>query len=106
MSNRPPCWYCGHPADNMDHVVPKRKGGTRVHNLVHACYGCNSRKGVRSLESFRFAEYCRANKIPVFTFEQVTFLQSIDPVPTFVVEASRFTFFAEREGYADRYLVR
>jgi 5-methylcytosine-specific restriction endonuclease McrA len=39
------CQYCGHPADSIDHVVPRSRGG--VHswdNVVAACRPCNLRK--------------------------------------------------------------
>ena len=39
------CQYCGAPAENLDHVVPKSKGGLHVwENVVAACRRCNSRK--------------------------------------------------------------
>lgn len=42
------CVYCGDPADTIDHVIPKSKGGTDdLDNLVPACRDCNSRKGNR-----------------------------------------------------------
>lgn len=42
------CVYCGDPADTIDHVIPRSKGGTDdLDNLVPACRDCNSRKGNR-----------------------------------------------------------
>jgi 5-methylcytosine-specific restriction endonuclease McrA len=39
------CQYCGAPAENLDHVVPRSKGGTHTwDNVVAACRRCNSRK--------------------------------------------------------------
>lgn len=39
------CVYCGAPADTIDHVIPRSKGGTDdPDNLVPACRDCNSRK--------------------------------------------------------------
>lgn len=39
------CQYCGHPAENVDHVVPRSKGGPHSwDNVVAACRRCNSRK--------------------------------------------------------------
>jgi 5-methylcytosine-specific restriction endonuclease McrA len=39
------CQYCGAQAENLDHVVPKSKGGLHVwENVVAACRRCNSRK--------------------------------------------------------------
>ena len=39
------CQYCGAPAENLDHVVPRSRGGTHTwENVVAACRRCNSRK--------------------------------------------------------------
>lgn len=39
------CQYCGAPAENLDHVVPRSKGGTHTwENVVAACRPCNARK--------------------------------------------------------------
>src|SRR6266568_455589 len=39
------CQYCGGPAENVDHVIPKSRGGEHVwENVVAACRRCNSRK--------------------------------------------------------------
>jgi 5-methylcytosine-specific restriction endonuclease McrA len=43
------CQYCGRPAENVDHVVPRsRGGGHNWDNVVAACRSCNSRKENRS----------------------------------------------------------
>lgn len=40
------CCYCSEPAESLDHVLPKVKGGLTVaENLVPACLACNRRKG-------------------------------------------------------------
>ena len=42
------CVYCGEPAETVDHVVPRAKGGTNhPHNLAAACELCNAAKGDR-----------------------------------------------------------
>jgi 5-methylcytosine-specific restriction endonuclease McrA len=39
------CQYCGLTAENVDHVIPKSRGGEHVwENVVAACRRCNSRK--------------------------------------------------------------
>ncbi|MGH3665676.1 MAG: HNH endonuclease [Egibacteraceae bacterium] len=39
------CQYCGRSAENVDHVVPRsRGGGHEWENVVAACRRCNSRK--------------------------------------------------------------
>ena len=40
------CAYCTAPADTLDHVLPRLKGGLTVReNLVPACRRCNGAKG-------------------------------------------------------------
>jgi 5-methylcytosine-specific restriction endonuclease McrA len=39
------CQYCGERAENVDHVVPRSRGGLHVwENVVAACRRCNSQK--------------------------------------------------------------
>ncbi len=39
------CQYCGRSAENVDHVVPRSRGGAHEwENVVAACRRCNSRK--------------------------------------------------------------
>jgi len=45
------CQYCGAPAENLDHVVPRSRGGAHSwDNVVAACRRCNSRKENRLIE--------------------------------------------------------
>ncbi len=45
------CQYCGRPAENLDHVLPRSRGGTHTwENVVAACRPCNTRKGDRTPE--------------------------------------------------------
>ena len=40
------CAYCDQPADTLDHVLPRLRGGLTVAaNLVPACRRCNGAKG-------------------------------------------------------------
>jgi 5-methylcytosine-specific restriction endonuclease McrA len=42
------CQYCGAPAENIDHVVPRSRGGRHVwENVVAACRACNAAKSDR-----------------------------------------------------------
>jgi 5-methylcytosine-specific restriction endonuclease McrA len=44
------CQYCGASAENIDHVVPRSRGGAHVwENVVAACRRCNARKEDRLL---------------------------------------------------------
>ncbi|MBI3649410.1 MAG: HNH endonuclease [Actinobacteria bacterium] len=39
------CQYCGTPAENLDHVIPRSRGGEHVwENVVAACRRCNAKK--------------------------------------------------------------
>jgi 5-methylcytosine-specific restriction endonuclease McrA len=43
------CQYCGAPAENVDHVVPRSRGGAHTwDNVVAACRRCNSKKENRA----------------------------------------------------------
>ena len=45
------CQYCGATAENLDHVIPKSRGGTHTwDNVVAACRRCNSKKENRSFQ--------------------------------------------------------
>ena len=44
------CQYCDRAAENIDHVVPRSRGGTHSwDNVVASCRACNSRKEDRLL---------------------------------------------------------
>ena len=39
------CQYCGSTAENLDHVIPRSRGGEHVwENVVAACRRCNAKK--------------------------------------------------------------
>jgi hypothetical protein len=39
------CVYCGKPADSVDHIMPRSRGGSdTIDNLAPACMDCNRRK--------------------------------------------------------------
>jgi len=49
--DRSSCQYCGRPAENLDHVLPRSRGGTHTwENVVAACRLCNARKRDRTPE--------------------------------------------------------
>lgn len=57
------CQYCGATAENIDHVVPRSKGGTHTwDNVVAACRPCNTRKEDRFLHETNF----RLRRPPTF----------------------------------------
>lgn len=45
------CQYCSAEAENLDHVVPKSKGGPHTwENIVASCKRCNDKKGDKTLK--------------------------------------------------------
>jgi len=45
------CQYCGSAAENIDHVIPRSRGGAHTwDNVVAACRHCNTRKRDRLLD--------------------------------------------------------
>ena len=47
------CWYCGSPADEIDHIIPISRGGDgSLRNVVPACRSCNAQKNDRDAREF------------------------------------------------------
>ena len=47
------CSYCGKQAQEIDHIVPRSKGGTdSVNNLTATCRSCNEKKSNLTLKAF------------------------------------------------------
>ena len=47
------CVYCGAVATEIDHVIPRAKGGTNsVYNLAASCKACNEKKSNQTLKDF------------------------------------------------------
>lgn len=45
LRDRYRCQYCGRPAEDVDHVLPRSRGGPHTwENVVAACRTCNARK--------------------------------------------------------------
>lgn len=100
------CWYCGRPVKlftvnpddrvTVDHIVSQADGGgDDFGNLAPACKSCNSGKGRRSIEAFRWTLYRKAHGLPNFSPDQRNWLMA----QGFVFEGlSDFKFWFEREG--------
>ena len=49
------CQYCGASAENIDHIIPRSRGGEHVwENVVAACRPCNTRKEDRLIHEVGF----------------------------------------------------
>lgn len=78
------CAYCGIDLlslDNfnstIDHIIPKSKGGREnIDNLLPCCRTCNTSKGKKSIEQYRFWVTCKRNNIPTFSSGQLKYLST------------------------------
>ncbi len=54
------CQYCGNPADSIDHIIPRSRGGQHVwENVVAACRRCNMIKRDRLLADTSMKLRCK-----------------------------------------------
>jgi 5-methylcytosine-specific restriction endonuclease McrA len=73
------CQYCGHPAENIDHVVPRSRGGEHVwENVVASCRRCNAQKEDRLLSETHLT-LRRAPFAPKETIWVVVAIGTVDP---------------------------
>ncbi len=73
------CQYCNRSAENIDHVVPRSRGGTHAwDNVVASCRACNSRKEDRLLSEVGLT-LRRAPREPKADLWIVATAGSIDP---------------------------
>jgi hypothetical protein len=48
------CWFCGQPAETVDHAKPRSRQGTnKDDNLLPACFACNNLKSDCTVAEFR-----------------------------------------------------
>ena len=89
------CYYCGIELDFsttfcVDHIIPRVEGGGHdIYNVVPACRSCNSAKGTKSVEEFRFyrsmQHFGKLHGV-MFTLAQIEYLESIGvnlDIPTY-----------------------
>ena len=73
------CQYCNRTAENIDHVVPRSRGGPHAwDNVVASCRACNSRKEDRLLSEVDL-RLCRTPREPKASLWIVASAGSIDP---------------------------
>jgi 5-methylcytosine-specific restriction endonuclease McrA len=71
------CQYCGDKAENVDHVVPRSRGGGHTwDNVVAACRRCNSRKENRTLSDAGM----RLKHVPATPHESVWIVVAADRI--------------------------
>jgi 5-methylcytosine-specific restriction endonuclease McrA len=72
------CQYCGGPAESIDHVVPRSRGGQHAwDNVVAACRSCNVRKRDRLLHETTM----RLDRHPVMPRGLAWIALALGPVP-------------------------
>jgi 5-methylcytosine-specific restriction endonuclease McrA len=50
------CQYCGASAENLDHVIPRSRGGLHAwENVVASCRKCNAKKEDRTPQEAGFS---------------------------------------------------
>jgi 5-methylcytosine-specific restriction endonuclease McrA len=74
------CQYCNRAAENIDHVVPRSRGGPHAwDNVVASCRACNSRKEDRLLTEVDL-RLARLPREPQANLWVVATAGSIDPL--------------------------
>jgi 5-methylcytosine-specific restriction endonuclease McrA len=74
------CQYCGRGAENVDHVVPRSRGGPHVwENVVAACQRCNAHKKDRTPDEAGMA-LSRRPYAPRAAFWLVVAVGTVDPL--------------------------
>lgn len=74
------CQYCGRTAENVDHVVPRSRGGPHVwENVVAACERCNAHKKDRTPDEANMV-LARRPFAPRAAFWLVVAVGTVDPL--------------------------
>lgn len=74
------CQYCNRGAENIDHVVPRSRGGPHAwENVVASCRACNARKEDRFLHEAGL-RLRRAPQAPAAALWLVASVGSLDPL--------------------------
>lgn len=91
------CAYCGCKITDhnltVDHRIPRVEGGTNdLDNLYLCCKHCNSKKGTKFLNEFRYRVCCEEQDIPVYTDWQRLHLACLGILEKVLPEPKKFYF--------------
>ena len=112
------CSYCGAKATEIDHIVPRAKGGSNsTYNLTPACSSCNKKKSNLSLKEFgksvgKDFSYLEPKKLPKdaaivqsarnYTVKEITKLVSDTTThPSWLTKYNRDELGLPKEHYYD-----
>ena len=71
------CQYCGSHAENLDHIVPRSRGGQHTwENVVASCRACNARKEDRLLSECRMV----LRRTPIAPHATTSLIASAGPI--------------------------
>lgn len=83
------CQYCGGPAESLDHVLPRSRGGQHTwENVVACCRACNIRKGDRLPQESGFVLARRPEAPRHYAWIYASAGYSLDPAWTPYLKAS------------------
>ena len=90
------CSYCGAPAQEIDHIIPKANGGTdSSYNLTPACRSCNQMKSNKTLKEFgklvgKDFSHLAPKKLPKDASIVILFKEAMDIY--IIMKGERFSF--------------
>ena len=98
------CAYCGDVLNGnnftVDHIIPRHHGGDNgLDNLFACCRGCNTAKGVKTIEQWRrFAAVKQVTGKAVFGQAQVDYLFKLGLFPALGVNENYQFYFQQMGG--------
>lgn len=97
------CYYCGIALEikttfSIDHIISRNEGGgNHLENVVPCCRSCNSAKGTKSLEEFRFyrpMQQFQEREGVFFSQLQVAYLKTLK----YKLDIQPYSFWFEARG--------
>lgn len=98
------CVYCGHPATEVDHIVPfSRGGGCDIENYAAACRECNSEKRDLTPDEWAELRISEGKPWPIPSFDArlkiLTSRFSLAEVEKAIESADKFQIFGGYEKF-------